>query len=91
MVAQVKAWRTSDGQMFDNEGDAAQHEAKLKVGQWADEARVCRGGEWDADMVVSAIIDDAHALADILNAYVRARPLGRVFDDRDVHKVEVKS
>ena len=34
--------------------------------KWADEARLCRGGEWSADMVIDQMLEDSEILVEIL-------------------------
>lgn len=48
--------KTSDGQIFSCRGHAKEHEEKLEFKQWCED-NICIGGEWNSDMVVSAILE----------------------------------
>lgn len=67
----ITAFKTTDGQTFEDERKATTHELTLSLRTWAEREGVGRGGRWDADMVVDQMLKNADELASILTKYVR--------------------
>ena len=53
-VMEIPSFKTSDGKIFENLQKAQAHEAEWQFFNWC-RNNICRGGEWDADMVANAI------------------------------------
>jgi len=73
-MQEVKAFRTKDGKVFSRSDHAIHHEQRLKLSEWMDDAGICRGGEWDADMVMDAMLNDAGDLGLILRSIFENSP-----------------
>lgn len=54
MIRETKNYTTSDGTIFVSRLDAEQYEARWEFRNWCRD-NICRGGEWDSDMVCTAI------------------------------------
>ena len=70
----TQAFKTCDGKLFDDEAEAALHEAKLKIGEWADRKGIAEDGVLSCEMVAEAMIDDAEELAHMFVNLVRSLP-----------------
>lgn len=55
-IQEMRSFKTSDGQLFDNRVDAEKHEKEWEFKTWCRD-NICRGGEWDADMVSAKILE----------------------------------
>ena len=46
----TQAYKTCDGKLFDNEAEAARHEATIKIRNWAERRKINTNGQitWDA-------------------------------------------
>lgn len=73
-IAASDCLRTTDGKFFgpDLVEDAKTHQTFLNLRAWAEEHGLCRGGEWDEDMVVNLILEHAEELFDILDYLPKA-------------------
>jgi len=71
----TRAFKTCDGKLFDDEAEAAMHEAKLKIGQWAERRGIDGDGMVPCDAVAKAMIDDAEMLAHLFVSLVRSLPI----------------
>jgi hypothetical protein len=72
---EVKAFKTNDGQMFDSEIAAAEHELHNFCKVWFAQYQY---GSTDFSKL---ILQDVDAFADTLNRFIKARgPLRKVFD-----------
>lgn len=58
-LSNVQGYLASDGKFFfkDNKGLAEAHEAELQFRAWCN-MNICRGGEWSADIVSRAILEN---------------------------------
>lgn len=70
----TQAYKTCDGKLFDDEADAALHETKLKIGEWAERKGIAGNEVLTCDNVAKAMIDDAEELAHLFVNLVRALP-----------------
>ncbi len=70
----TQAFKTCDGKLFDDEAEAALHEAKLKIGQWATRKGIDTDGTVTCEAVAKAMIDDAEELAHLFVSLVRSLP-----------------
>jgi hypothetical protein len=70
----MQAFKTCDGQLFEDEATAALHEAKLKIGEWADRKGIDEKGTLTCEKVARAMIDDAEELAHLFVNLVRSLP-----------------
>lgn len=69
----VTAYIADDGKTYNTEYEARQADARYKLGRLMDQGGVCRGGEWDADMMLSWMLDNADELAVTLRQITYAR------------------
>jgi hypothetical protein len=69
-VEQVTAHRTSDLELFTDQGEAKRHQAELDLRAWARKASIGKGGDWTADAVINAILDDAENFERLLNSWL---------------------
>lgn len=70
----TQAFKTCDGQLFDNEAAAARHEATIKIQKWAERRRISTKGSITWDEVAKVMIDDADELAYLFISLARALP-----------------
>lgn len=70
----TQAFKTCDGRLFDDEAEAALHEAKLKIGKWAERKGIADDGMVSCETVAKAMIDDAEELAHLFVSLVRSLP-----------------
>lgn len=65
---EIVSFKASDGKLFDTLPAARNHEATLEIGRLCgDVCRMGSGGEWDADMISSAILDHAREFYEVLS------------------------
>ncbi len=69
MMEQVTAWKSEDGEVWRTEDGALKRDAKIGLEEWAARRGIGRGGEWSSDMILSAMLEDAEELVDLLAAY----------------------
>lgn len=67
-IETITAFRTSDGKTFDTIQAAEAHAARLALSNLMKEQCICRGGEWDAGMVETALLERAAEYRDIFIA-----------------------
>ena len=65
-MEKIRVWRTSDGELFEDETLAGQHQAEIDLVNWAESQGICRGGSWSTDMVVSCLITNAETVRELL-------------------------
>jgi hypothetical protein len=70
----TQAFKTCDGQLFDNEAEAARHEATIKIRNWADRRHIGTNGSITWDSVAKAMIEDADELAYLFISLARSLP-----------------
>jgi hypothetical protein len=70
----TQAFKTCDGRLFDNEADAARHEATIKIEKWAERRKISTDGAITWDQVAKVMIDDADELAYLFISLARALP-----------------
>jgi len=70
----TQAYKTCDGKLFDDEAEAALHEAKLKIGKWTERKGLASDGMVSCDAIATAMIDDAEELAHLFVSLVRSLP-----------------
>lgn len=58
-LANVNGFLTSDGRFFfrDDRDQAMAHELQIQFRRWCSD-NICRGGEWSAEMVARAILEN---------------------------------
>ena len=66
-VQGVKAWKTSAGIVYARRRDAERAQMKLELEKILDDNGVGRGGEWDQDMIIEFMIENAFSLTKCLN------------------------
>ena len=70
----TQAYKTCDGRLFDNEAEAARHEATIKIEQWAEGRKISTNGKITWEEVAKAMIEDADELAYLFISLARALP-----------------
>jgi hypothetical protein len=70
----TQAFKTCDGQLFDNEAEAARHEATIKIEKWAERRKISTSGSITWDEVAKVMIEDADELAYLFISLARALP-----------------
>ena len=70
----TQAYKTCDGELFEDEAAAALHEAKLKIGKWTERKGIAHDGMLSCETVAKAMIDDAEELAHLFVNLVRSLP-----------------
>ena len=70
----TQAFKTCDGKLFDNEAEAARHEATIKIQKWAERRKIGMHGGITWDEVAKIMIDDADELAYLFISLARALP-----------------
>lgn len=70
----VKKYQTDDGEMFDDQGSAAQHELEMSAREQIKSIVLPAYNADRAESVIRSIINNAHAVRDALNAYIRRLP-----------------
>ena len=68
------AYKTCDGQLFDNEAEAARHEAAIKIRDWAKRRNISQNGGTTWDSIAKAMIEDADELAYLFISLARSLP-----------------
>ena len=74
LMHKTQAFKTCDGQLFDNEAEAARHEATIKIENWADRRKISNNGSITWDEVAKVMIEDADELAYLFISLARALP-----------------
>lgn len=70
----TQAFKTCDGRLFDNEADAARHEATIKIEKWAERRKISTDGAITWEEVAKVMIDDADELAYLFISLARSLP-----------------
>lgn len=70
----TQAFKTCDGMLFDNEAEAARHEATIKIQKWAERRKIATAASITWDEVAKVMIDDADELAYLFISLARALP-----------------
>ena len=70
----TQAYKTCDGKLFDNEAEAARHEATIKIRNWAERRKINTNGQITWDAVAKAMIEDADELAYLFISLARSLP-----------------
>jgi len=70
----TQAFKTCDGQLFDNEAEAARHEATIKIQKWAERRKISTTAAITWEQVAKVMIDDADELAYLFISLARALP-----------------
>ena len=70
----TKAYKTCDGRLFDNEADAASHEAAIKIRDWAKRRNICSIDAISWNLIANAMIEDAAELALLFTSLARSLP-----------------
>lgn len=70
----TQAYKTCDGQLFDNEAEAARHEATIKIRDWANRRNISPTGAITWEAVAKAMIEDADELAYLFLSLARSLP-----------------
>jgi hypothetical protein len=70
----TQAFKTCDGRLFDNEADAARHEATIKIEKWAERRKISTNGAITWEQVAKVMIDDADELAYLFISLARSLP-----------------
>lgn len=63
-----------DGEEFKTYGEARKHFGKMLLGEWADKVGLGRGGMWDEEMILDAILDNADDVRYALGEYLEIGP-----------------
>lgn len=89
----TQAFKTCDGQLFDNEAEAARHEATIKIEKWAERRALSTNKSITWDEVSKVMIEDADELAYLFISLARALPRtgGPALLDEVVPMDEVKN
>lgn len=70
----TQAFKTCDGQLFDNEAEAARHEATIKIEEWAERRALSTNKSITWNEVSKVMIEDADELAYLFISLARALP-----------------
>ncbi len=70
----TQAYKTCDGKLFDNEAEAARHEATIKIRNWAERRKINPTGAVTWESVAKAMIEDADELAYLFISLARSLP-----------------
>ena len=70
----TQAFKTCDGQLFDNEAEAARHEATIKIEKWAERRALSTNKAITWNEVSKVMIEDADELAYLFISLARALP-----------------
>jgi len=70
----TKAYKTCDGRLFDDEAEAACHEATIKIRDWAKRHNISSRDTITWNLVASAMLEDASELAYLFRNLARALP-----------------
>ena len=70
----IKVFKTSDGRLFENEAEAAKHEATIKIHDWAMRHKISAMNSMTWDQVAKAMIEDAPELAYALSTVSQSLP-----------------
>jgi len=70
----TQAFKTCDGMLFDNEAEAARHEATIKIQKWAERRKISTAAAISWEDVAKVMIDDADELAYLFISLARALP-----------------
>lgn len=75
MVTEVKqtVYKTADGNLFLDKGDANLHELKLELYALAKKKSWGKGGNWDEDMFIESLIENKEKIAKIFYPYLYVR------------------
>ena len=67
-MQEITAYQATDGKIFANAESARRYDASLRLDAWAVREGIGRGGEWDGEMLVSQIRENANEILEILGA-----------------------
>lgn len=72
MVIEIKqaVYKTADGKLFLDRGDANFHEFRLELEALAEKESWGRGGHWDGNMFIDSLIENKHKIAEIFRPYL---------------------
>lgn len=72
MVIEVKqtVYKTADGNLFLDKGDANLHELRLELSALAEKDSWGKGGHWDGDMFIESLIENREKIAKIFYPYL---------------------
>ena len=69
----IKAYKTCDGRLFEDETEAASHEATIKICDWAKRRDLSGEKAISWDLVATAMIEDALELAHLFTSLEQSR------------------
>lgn len=64
----ASCWMDSKGELFRTPREAKKSQVSINLRALMKEKGVCKGGPWDLDMVVNALVEDFDKLQEIFNA-----------------------
>ncbi|MCG8546447.1 MAG: hypothetical protein MJE12_19795 [Alphaproteobacteria bacterium] len=70
----TRAFKTCDGKLFDSEQEAAQHEAFVKIQEWAEKRELNGKNSANWETIASAMIEDASELAYLFVSLAQSLP-----------------
>ena len=70
----TRAFKTCDGKLFDSETEAAQHEAFVKIQEWAAKRELDGKKDTNWETIASAMIEDASELAYLFVSLAQSLP-----------------
>lgn len=65
-------WEADDDSLHRTQLERDAKNAELGVRKWMEGRGIGRGGEWSADMILRALLEDAPILSGLLEAFVDA-------------------
>jgi hypothetical protein len=72
MAIQVTKWEATDGSLWPSMDAALKQDAAVEVEAWIRKTGLCRGGDYNPEMILDAILEDAGTLVPLLTEYSRA-------------------
>jgi hypothetical protein len=76
-ITKANGYQTSDGQFFGNFAEAKDRQRRINLRNFLDHHGVCRGGEWDASMILDVLDNNAVELLEALNVPDIIKPFGQ--------------
>ena len=70
----TKAYKTRDGRLFDDEAEAARHEATMKIHDWARRHNINALGATSWEFIAEAMLEDGLELAHLFSNLARSLP-----------------
>ena len=70
----TRAFKTCDGKLFDSETEAAQHEAFVKIQEWAAKRELSGKNSANWETIAGAMIEDASELAYLFVSLAQSLP-----------------